>query len=71
MYVTARNGSAPDRSFVLRGRYLRRGYFVTDGIYPKWSTFVKAYPHPVDPKDKVRDRTVIHHEPRNITYHII
>jgi hypothetical protein len=49
---------APDSSFVLRGCYLKRCYFLTDGIYPKWSTFVNAYPHPVDPKDKVRCRTV-------------
>nr|XP_043630363.1 protein ALP1-like [Erigeron canadensis] len=51
LYDTTRNGTTPDKSFLLRGRLYRRGYLLTDGIYPKWSTFVKAYPHPVDPKE--------------------
>ena len=51
LYDTTRNGMAPNTSFTLRGRLYRRGYLLTDGIYPKWSTFVKAYPHPVDPKE--------------------
>jgi hypothetical protein len=52
LYLTERNGTAPDSSFVLRGRYYKRGYYLTDGIYPKWSTFVKAYPHPVEPNER-------------------
>nr|XP_043633271.1 protein ALP1-like [Erigeron canadensis] len=52
LYDTVRNGTAPNSSFIVRGRYYKRGYLLTDGIYPRWSTFVKAYPHPVDPKEK-------------------
>nr|XP_043615673.1 uncharacterized protein LOC122587556 [Erigeron canadensis] len=52
LYDLVRNGTAPDSSFIVRGRYYKRGYLLTDGIYPSWSTFVKAYPHPVDPKEK-------------------
>jgi hypothetical protein len=56
LYLTERNGTAPDSSFILCGRFYKRGYLLTDGIYPKWSTFVKAYPHPVDPKEKIFKR---------------
>jgi hypothetical protein len=52
LYLTERNGTAPNSSFTCNGRYYKRGYLLTDGIYPTWSTFVKAYPHPVDPKEK-------------------
>nr|XP_043620176.1 uncharacterized protein LOC122592028 [Erigeron canadensis] len=51
LYDTTRNGMAPNTSFTLRGRLYRCGYLLTDGIYPKWSTFVKVYPHPVDPNE--------------------
>nr|XP_043625839.1 protein ALP1-like [Erigeron canadensis] len=52
LYDSVRNGTAPNSSFILRGRLYKRGYLLTDGIYPRWSTFVKAYPHLVDPKEK-------------------
>nr|XP_043639935.1 uncharacterized protein LOC122611047 [Erigeron canadensis] len=52
LYNIARNEMIPDTSFTLRGRYYKCGHLLTDGIYPKWPTFVKAYPHLVDPKEK-------------------
>jgi len=52
LYLTERNGTAANSSFTLNGRFYKRGYYLTDGIYPKWSTFVKAYPYPTDPKEK-------------------
>nr|XP_043625914.1 uncharacterized protein LOC122597379 [Erigeron canadensis] len=52
LYDSVRNGPAPNSSFIFRGRLYKRGYLLTDGIYPRWSTFVKAYPHPVDPNEK-------------------
>nr|XP_043630531.1 protein ALP1-like [Erigeron canadensis] len=52
LYVTARNGTAPDSSFHVNGRDYKRGYYLSDGIYNKWSTLVKAYPYPTDPKEK-------------------
>nr|XP_043637903.1 protein ALP1-like [Erigeron canadensis] len=52
LYDSVRNGTNPNSSFILRGRLYKRGYLLTGGIYPRWSTFVKAYPHPVDPKEK-------------------
>nr|XP_043609668.1 uncharacterized protein LOC122581503 [Erigeron canadensis] len=35
LYVTARNGTAPDSSFHVNGRYYKRGYYLSDGIYNK------------------------------------
>nr|XP_043629808.1 putative nuclease HARBI1 [Erigeron canadensis] len=52
LYHTERNGTAPDTSFVVNGRQYKRGYYLTDGIYNKYSAFVKAYPYPIDPKEK-------------------
>ena len=52
LFQNVRNGSAPDTSFSLNGRHYRHGYYLTDGIYPRWATFVKAYPHPVEEDEK-------------------
>jgi hypothetical protein len=52
LYVNERNGTAPNSSFLLGGRLYKRGYYLTDGIYPKYSTFVKVYPYPTDPMEK-------------------
>ena len=51
LYLTERNGTAANSSFSVNGRFYKRGYYLTDGIYPKWSTFVKAYSYPTDPKE--------------------
>nr|XP_043639649.1 protein ALP1-like [Erigeron canadensis] len=52
LYHMERNDTAPDTSFVVNGREYKRGYYLTDGIYNKYSTFVKAYLYPTDPKEK-------------------
>ena len=52
IYLAERNGTAPNSSFSVNGRFYKRGYYLTDGIYPTYSTFVKAYKHPNDPKEK-------------------
>ncbi|XP_019182762.1 PREDICTED: uncharacterized protein LOC109177765 isoform X1 [Ipomoea nil] len=45
-------GNAPDGYFTVNNRQYTKGYFLTDSIYPKWSTFVKSFLCPVDPKKK-------------------
>nr|XP_043620024.1 protein ANTAGONIST OF LIKE HETEROCHROMATIN PROTEIN 1-like [Erigeron canadensis] len=52
LFYSERNVSALDSSFSVNERNYKRGYYLTDGIYPKWSTFVKAYPHPVEEDEK-------------------
>lgn len=52
LFLTERNGTAPKCPFVVNGRAYKRGYYLTDGIYPSWSTFVKAYKYPTDPREK-------------------
>ncbi|XP_023737120.2 uncharacterized protein LOC111885061 [Lactuca sativa] len=46
------SGKALDAPFTVNGNEYKFGYYLTDGIYPQYSTFVKAFRHPIDPKDK-------------------
>ena len=39
-------GKAPDAPFQVNGRNFRFGYYLADGIYPSYSTIVKAYRFP-------------------------
>ncbi|KAJ9542885.1 hypothetical protein OSB04_029391 [Centaurea solstitialis] len=39
---------APDSSFVVNVTHYNHGYYLADGIYPEWSTFVKAFRYPQD-----------------------
>nr|XP_043626212.1 uncharacterized protein LOC122597710 [Erigeron canadensis] len=34
----------------------KRGYYLNDGIYPRWVAFVNAYPHPVEQDEKTFKR---------------
>nr|XP_043620498.1 uncharacterized protein LOC122592354 [Erigeron canadensis] len=52
LYLQEILGTAPDSSFSVNGRDYKRGYHLTDGIYNKWATLVKAYPYLTDPKEK-------------------
>jgi len=46
-------GRAPKCEYVLNGREYNIGYFLSDGIYPKWATFVKTIPLPQGPKARL------------------
>ena len=41
-------GKAADLPFVVDGRERRIGYYLGDGIYPNYTTFVKSYAFPAD-----------------------
>ncbi|XP_019090940.1 PREDICTED: uncharacterized protein LOC104743095 [Camelina sativa] len=43
-------GVAPKEKYFINGRQYRMAYYLTDGIYPKWATFVKSISMPQDPK---------------------
>ncbi|KAL7606376.1 hypothetical protein Lser_V15G16987 [Lactuca serriola] len=46
------NGKAPDAPFAVNGNEYKYRYYLTDGIYPQYFTFVKAFRHPVEERDK-------------------
>jgi ferredoxin-thioredoxin reductase catalytic subunit len=43
-------GTRATASFYANDTEYPYGYFLADGIYPEWSTFVKTFRDPVDPK---------------------
>uniref|UniRef100_A0A0D3BTH8 DDE Tnp4 domain-containing protein n=1 Tax=Brassica oleracea var. oleracea TaxID=109376 RepID=A0A0D3BTH8_BRAOL len=43
-------GQAPQVTFSVNGREYHLAYYLTLGIYPKWSTFIQSIPIPQDPK---------------------
>jgi len=44
---------APKCEYIVNGHQYNIGYFLSDGIYPKWATFVKTIPFYEGPKAKL------------------
>ncbi|XP_024011269.1 uncharacterized protein LOC112086533 [Eutrema salsugineum] len=45
------HGKAPKVRYSVNGHNYRLPYYLTDGIYPNWATFVKSIPLPRSEKD--------------------
>ncbi|KAL5540431.1 hypothetical protein UlMin_044947 [Ulmus minor] len=46
-------GIAPPAHYVIQGKEYNMGYYLADGIYPKWSTLVQSIHDPHGPKKKI------------------
>uniref|UniRef100_A0A0D3E6T6 DDE Tnp4 domain-containing protein n=1 Tax=Brassica oleracea var. oleracea TaxID=109376 RepID=A0A0D3E6T6_BRAOL len=44
-------GQAPNVTFYVNGREYHMTYYLSDGIYPKWITFIQSIPLPQGPKE--------------------
>ncbi|XP_056858232.1 uncharacterized protein LOC130507549 [Raphanus sativus] len=46
-------GRAPRLEYVVNGHKYKLAYYLTDGIYPKWSTFIQSILRPQGPKARL------------------
>ena len=53
LFAEVLNGKAPAINFVANNRQYKMGYYLADGIYPKWPTFVKTFNRPADEKQSL------------------
>lgn len=47
------NQTSPEVSFTVNKNQYNMGYYLTDGIYPSYATFVKSFSHPSSKQEKV------------------
>lgn len=46
-------GTAPPSNYTIQGKEYNMGYYLADGIYPKWSTTVQTINDPQGPNKKL------------------
>ncbi|CAL2232277.1 unnamed protein product [Prunus armeniaca] len=44
-------GECPNITYEVNNTVYQNGYYLADGIYPRWTTFVKSIPHPRSEKE--------------------
>ncbi|XP_059669231.1 uncharacterized protein LOC132314375 [Cornus florida] len=47
------NGQLPPFNYVVNGHHYIMGYYLFDGIYPKWATLIQTIPHSTTGKEKL------------------
>ena len=52
LFARLADGQAPKVDFTINGHSYNMGYYLTDGIYPQWATFVKTIQSPLGNKRK-------------------
>ncbi|XP_073153369.1 protein ANTAGONIST OF LIKE HETEROCHROMATIN PROTEIN 1-like [Henckelia pumila] len=50
LFANLANGVAPPANYVIQGKEYTVGYYLADGIYPKWATLVQKIHNPQGPK---------------------
>ncbi|CAN6199470.1 unnamed protein product [Urochloa humidicola] len=53
LFVQQLRGEGPQVQFYINGRQYNNGYYLADGIYPEWATFVKSVRQPQSAKHKL------------------
>ena len=53
VYQEFYEGQTPKCRYVVKGRKYNIGYYFSDGVYPRWATFVKTVPFPQIAKDRL------------------
>ncbi|KAL5722607.1 hypothetical protein ACHQM5_006110 [Ranunculus cassubicifolius] len=52
LFHDLQNGKSLPANYSIKGRNYKVGYYLADGIYPKWSTLVQTIPVTADQKEK-------------------
>jgi hypothetical protein len=53
LFTHVLQGRAPEVKFTVNGSEYNMGYYLADGIYPEWATFVKSIILPLSEKDRL------------------
>ncbi|CAL2260551.1 unnamed protein product [Prunus armeniaca] len=51
MFNDILRGECPNITYQVNNTVYHNGYYLADGIYPRWTTFVKSIPHPRSQKE--------------------
>ncbi|XP_008220353.1 PREDICTED: uncharacterized protein LOC103320449 [Prunus mume] len=53
VFTDVLRGEAPKITYEVNNTIYQTGYYLANGIYPRWTTFVKSLPHPRTQKQKL------------------